>query len=139
MLIGPPFKPQIPDVPDESAGIQGIFQYLHDLDTAVTYNYSSIVLLSVGMIGAIGISSTGTLSQNFIRILDIGNVCSISWIFTGIEADTSYMILHDTTPMPSWNSLNALPVRVTKNTTSVDFSFSGIVPTGTLLSMIMLR
>lgn len=135
MLVGAPPRPDLPRVPDPSLGLEGIYNYLRELDPVLQNFVSTLVRSTVGMIGVRGLSATGTLPQNFTKSsLDIGNQTSVSWVFTNMESDASYMIFYS----PSVNT-GVVLTSLTRATTNVSFRFNPVVPSGVLMDILLLR
>lgn len=135
MLVGPPHRAFLPRIPDRAEGLEGVFQYLEDFDRAAANYLSTIVTNTVGMLGVRGLSSSGTIARNFVRhSLVVGGISQAAWVFTGPEADISYMILY------SGNRTTGLVMTgQTKQTTQVLFTFSPLPPSGMLMDVLLLR
>lgn len=132
MLIGPGTRPVFPTPPDRTTGLAGVYRYLEDLENAFAFNHANIVLNSFGFIGIRGLSGMGTTSNNFVKSLDISSVCSITWTFTNLEADATYMLFTTTFP-------TVLGMAATRNTTGVDFTFGAKTPSGVSMNILLLR
>lgn len=132
MLIGPGTRPVFPSPPDRTEGLEGIYRYIEDLESVFGFNHANIVLNSFGLIGVRGLSSMGTTSNNFVKSLDISSVCTITWTFSNLEADATYMLFVSTFP-------TNLGMAATRNTTGVDFTFGPKTPSGMLLNVLLLR
>ena len=134
MLIGPSHRSFLPRVPDPSEGLDGIYRYLEDFDRAASHYLSAIVANTVGLVGVRGISSTGTVSQNFIGRLMISAVTQASFIFTGLEANVSYMVFSQ----PSVSSGVSI-TGITAETSRILFDFGSVTPTNASLNILILR
>ena len=135
MLVGVPLRPQLPRPPVPEEGLDGIYRYLRVLDHAVQVYISDVLTGAVGFLGTRGISSTGTISQNFVRgALSIGNQTSAVWSFANIEPDASYILF----TQPSSTASVAI-LSISQTPTSARFNFSGIVPTNATMNVLLLR
>lgn len=135
MLVGPPHRAFLPRVPVKEEGLDGIFRYLEDFDRAAANYLSSIVANSVGMLGVRGLSSSGTIARNFTKqSLQIGGLTEAAWVFTGLEADASFMIF------ASFSSTTGIVMTSTvQQTTQVLLRFNPAAPSGALVNVLLLR
>lgn len=135
MLIGPSHRPQLPIPPDESLGLQGVFDYLRSIDRAVNVYISSIVGNSVGVIGTRGISGTGVPANNFNRILfPLGGTNSAVWTFMNFEPDATYGIWYTMSTTTGVNMLS-----IARSASNVVFTLAGNAPSGLMMDVLMLR
>lgn len=135
MLHGPSYKPRLQPPPRADEGLQGIYNYLRDLDQEVGTFFSSIVTDTIGMLGVKGLSSTGIPARNFVKqSLAIGGQTSASWIFTNMEMNASYLIFYSPSVSTGMNLIGQ-----TRMTTAVSFNFQPAVPSGVLLDVLLLR
>lgn len=135
MLVGIPIRPQLPILPALGSDLAAIHRYLQDLEQTINVYMSRIVSNAVGLVGVRGLSSSGVVSQNFIQgSLAIGGHTSLTWGFSNIETDASYMVFYS----PSV-STGMVMVGQTRMTTGVAFTFNPAVPSGMLLDILLLR
>ena len=135
MLTGVPLRPQLPPLPELEEGIEGIHHYLRSLDHAVQVYISDVLTGAIGFLGTKGISSSGTISQNFVKgALAIGGQTSAVWTFANIEMDASYILF----TQPS-STASVVLLSMSQTPTSASFNFSGAVPTGQTMNILLLR
>jgi hypothetical protein len=134
VLLGVPLRPQLPPLPQIGTDVEGIRKYLEALDQAVYVYISEVLVGAVGLLGVRGISSSGTAAQNFLigpRAITT-NPLLIRLLRT--EADASYVLFIQLT-----DPVNTVLTGWTQATTYVNFSFTGLPPTGALIQAVLFR
>lgn len=134
MLFGPSQRPRLPDPPAEAEGLPGVVRYLRGLDRALETYLTSVIVGTIGVVGLRGLSTSGTPAQNLVKSLAIGNQTSISWVFSNMELDASYMLLYSAT-----TTTGVVLTSLVRTTTSADFTFNPAVPSGVRLDVVLLR
>lgn len=135
MLIGPSARPILPRPISDSADLKAVIAYLKDLDKALSTFQSAIVANAIGLNGVRGISSTGTVAQNFLHTFNISNMTQMTWTFTSFEADASYMVL----TMQSKQTWDSFVTETTRTTSNITFTFGGVVASGTIMHCVLVR
>lgn len=135
MLVGPSTQPSLPPVPHEKSSLDDIRRYLRELTDAISIYAASITINTIGILNMRGLSTTGTRAENFLmKSLSVGNSTSVTWGFSNIEPNISYAILFS----PN-KTTGMVMTGQTRNTTGVVFNFSPVVPSGTLLEIMLIR
>lgn len=135
MLLGVPLRPQLPPIPLQGTDLEGIRRYLEQLDQAVFVYISEVLTGAVGLLGVRGISSSGTVAQNFLPGPLVPGVTTTSLLrLPRLEPDASYVLfLQPTAPastvITSW----------TQMTSGVIFNFAAPPPPGSVVNVLLLR
>ena len=135
MLVGPSARPFLPVPINANADLKAIVLYLQELDKSLSTFQSAIVANTVGLIGVHGLSSTGTVAQNFVQSFNITDLTQLNWVFSSFEMDASYMVLG----MQSKQSWDSFITETTRTTTDITFNFGGQVASGTLMQVVLIR
>lgn len=93
MLIGPSQKFTPPKKLLDSASIPDIIKYLEEFSDAVSTYTSSVVLGTIGILGVVGLSSSGNSARNFAQRIATSEVTTGIWTFSSPEADVSYLLI----------------------------------------------
>ena len=135
MLVGPSARPFLPVPINANADLTAVIAYLQELDKSLSTFQSAIVANTVGLIGIHGLSSTGTVAQNFVQSFNITDLTQLNWVFSSFEADASYIVIG----VQSKNSWDSFVTETSKTTTGMTFNFGGQVASGTILNVVLLR
>ena len=135
MLVGPPVKPSLPEIPREQDGIRGVIQYLKDLEISINAFVSAIVTNSVALAGLRGVSTTGIVPKNFsIQSLAFGGRTTALWAFDAAESDPSFMLIISPNSTASFALVN-----IVRQTTGVIFQIAQTGIAGLSADILLLR